>query len=523
MKRRGMGALLAGAIVTVLSACGGGGGGGGGGALPLALPASSPAAPASTPVAQAGDPDIVDVASVAGRCAKPRSGSADLAGTLLDEKRWVRSWIDDTYLWYDEVPTLSAANYATPIDYFAVLKTSAITDSGRPKDRFHFTYDTAAYQGLSNNGQEVGYGIHFAYLSSVPPRDVRVAYVEPNSPAAAAGVTRGMRLRTVDGIDVTNGSNVDGLNAGLAPQKAGDVHQLGLRTLAGGDVTLSLTAADIASSAVMNVKTIATASGNVGYLQFNQHSVAAEAQLMDAIAGLRDAAVADVVLDMRYNGGGLLGIASELASMIAPTGSTAGQTFERLVYNRKNPFGTSDAASRVPFYATAQYGPRSGSPLPRLNLPRVLVLAGGDTCSASESVVNGLRGIGVNVALVGGATCGKPYGFYPQDNCGTTYFAIQFQGVNAKGQGDYADGFAPTCSVADDFSHALGDPAEGRLAAALSLRQNGVCPAPATPLVASARSAIAGSGTGLPADQAVLGPRAPWLDNRIVLPADRGF
>lgn len=520
MMRRGMGALLAGAIMTVLSACGGGGGGGGG-ALPLALPASSPAAPASTPVAQAGDPDIVDVASVAGRCAKPRSGSADLAGTLLDEKRWVRSWIDDTYLWYDEVPTLSAANYATPIDYFAVLKTSALTSSGKPKDRFHFTYDTAAYQGLSSNGQEIGYGIRFAYLSSVPPRDVRVAYVEPNSPASSAGVTRGMRLRTVDGIDVTNGSNVDGLNAGLAPQKAGEVHQLGLRRLDGSDITLSLTATDIVSSAVMNVKTIPTASGNVGYLQFNQHSVAAESQLMDAMAALRDAAVSDLVLDMRYNGGGLLGIASEVASMIAPSNSTTGQTFERLIYNRKNPFGTSAAASRVPFYATAQYGPRSGTPLPRLNLPRVLVLAGGDTCSASESVVNGLRGIGVNVALVGGTTCGKPYGFYPQDNCGTTYFTIQFQGVNAQGQGDYGDGFAPTCSVADDFSHALGDPAEARLAAALSLRQTGVCPMPATALVAA--SAGTATGIGLSPDQAVLGPRAPWLDNRIVLPADRGL
>ncbi|SIQ35557.1 S41 family peptidase [Pseudacidovorax sp. RU35E] len=527
MTQKGMGALLAGAIVTALTACGGGGGGGGGGGfVPLpAAPAPAPApAPASAPAptAQATDPDIVNTASVAGRCASPRSGTADVSGTLLDEKRWVRSWINDTYLWYDEVPTRSAADYATPIDYFGVLKTSALTSSGKPKDRFHFTYDTAAYLGLSNNGQEIGYGLRLAYLSSVPPRDVRVAYVEPNSPASAAGVTRGMSVRTVDGIDVTNGSNVDGLNAGLAPQKSGEVHQLGLRRLDGSDFTLTLTATAIASRAVMNVKTIPTASGNVGYLQFNQHSIAAEAQLMDAITNLRDAAVADLVLDMRYNGGGLLGIAAELGSMIAPTNSTTGQTFERLVYNRKNPFGTSASASRVPFYSTAQYGSRAGSPLPRLNLPRVLVLAGGDTCSASESVVNGLRGIGVNVALVGGTTCGKPYGFYPQDNCGTTYFSIQFQGVNAKGEGDYADGLAPTCSVADDFSHALGDPAEARLAAALSLRQNGVCPTPVTAFAASAGSVAGGSGTGRSPNQAVLGSRAPWLDNRIVLPQDLG-
>jgi len=100
-------------------------------------------------------------------------------------------------------------------------------------------------------------------------------------------------------------------------------------------------------------------------------------------------------------------------------------------------------------------------------------------------VINGLRGVDVKVDLVGGTTCGKPYGFTPVDNCGTTYFSIQFQSVNAKGFGDYADGFAPTCTVADDMTHALGDPAEGMLAAALSYRANNACPATTAALVTS--------------------------------------
>jgi hypothetical protein len=95
--------------------------------------------------------------------------------------------------------------------------------------------------------------------------------------------------------------------------------------------------------------------------------------------------------------------------------------------------------------------------------------------------MNGLAGIDVQVIQIGTTTCGKPYGFYPAENCGTTYFAIQFQGVNAKGFGDYSDGFVPGqqhagCVVADDFSHALGDPAEARLAAALYYQANGACP-----------------------------------------------
>ena len=90
---------------------------------------------------------------------------------------------------------------------------------------------------------------------------------------------------------------------------------------------------------------------------------------------------------------------------------------------------------------------------------------------------------------IGGTTCGKPYGFYGLDNCGTTYFTIQFKGVNAKGFGDYPDGFSPInlsgqggvsipgCSVDDDFSSFLGDENESMLSAALNYRSGaGVCP-----------------------------------------------
>jgi hypothetical protein len=142
-----------------------------------------------------------------------------------------------------------------------------------------------------------------------------------------------------------------------------------------------------------------------------------------------------------------------------------------------------------------------------LNLLRVFVLTGPYTCSASESIINSLRGIGVPVVQIGSTTCGKPYGFYPQDNCGTTYFSIQFRGVNALNFGDYSDGFSPAnapvltnavvpgCAVADDFTHALGDPAEARLAAALGYRTSTNCP-PATGLarLASASNLSAADG-----------------------------
>ena len=478
--RQGM-ALVA---ALALAACGGGGGGGGGGfALPLT---TAPAAAGSSPEAET----IVRSSTVAGLCAAPRNGVdpdtgaafPDRTGTLTDEKRWLRGWIDETYLWYDEVPgNLAAASYATPITYFAVLKTAATTPSGRAKDRFHFTSDTAAYRALSQAGVSLGYGMELAYLRSSAPRDLRVAYTEPGSPAAAAGIARGARVLEVDGVDAVNGTDTAKLNAGLTPATAGEQHAFKLAQPDGSTLSVTLTSGQISGTPVQNVKTLATASGRVGYLQFNDHNEPAEAQLISAVNQFKSAGITDLVLDMRYNGGGLLAIASELAYMVATPAATQGTTFERLRFNNKNPFGLTPAQATVPFYGTTRgYSAAAGQALPKLGLTRLTVLAGPDTCSASESVVNALRGVGVTVNLVGGSTCGKPYGFYPQDNCGTTYFAIQFQGVNQQGFGDYGDGFAPSCAVADDFGHALGDPAEARLAAALTLRSTGACPAAST-------------------------------------------
>jgi hypothetical protein len=152
---------------------------------------------------------------------------------------------------------------------------------------------------------------------------------------------------------------------------------------------------------------------------------------------------------------------------------------------------TQSAITPLGFHTTTQgFSSTAGQALPFLALPRVFVLTTGSTCSASESIINSLQGVNVQVIQIGSTTCGKPYGFYPTDNCAVTYFSIQFQSVNAMGFGNYPDGFTPHntvatqgvlvpgCSVADDFAHSLGDPAEGLLASALSYRANGVCPLP---------------------------------------------
>ncbi len=508
-----------GVALALLAACGGGGGGGGSSSGPTMT------GPPTNPIWTLGHYETP--ATFAGRCAAPRSGNdpvsgspyGDVAGSIVWENHWIRAWSHAYYLWYAELPDLDPAAYATTAAYFKLMKTPAVTVAGTPKDHFHFTYATSAWEAFATSGVQLGYGVTFAFIAVKPPRKLVVAYTEASSPAANAGLLRGDSVLQIDGVDLVNANDqtsIDRLNAALSPSRSGESHTFTVVDLAGANQhVVTLAAANVTTTPVQNVRTLPVPNGVVGYLTFNDHIQTAEALLRGAINTLAAGQVTDLVLDMRYNGGGLLSIASEVGYMVAGQARTNGRTFELIQFNDKYPTTdpiTGSAITPTPFYSSV-----NGSALPSLNLGRVFVITGSDTCSASESVINGLRGIGVTVVQIGSQSCGKPYGFYPEDNCGTTYFSIQFRGVNALGFGDYPDGFVPQnatlqnggvplpgCSVADDFGHALGDPAEARLAAALEYVHSSACPSP--------------SGLGAPPALAMVTHvvKPQWLMNRIL-------
>ena len=474
-----------------------------------------------------GDKRVFPSDQFAAKCASPRSGVdpgtgkpyPDKSGSLDDEKKWVRGWIDELYLWYREVPDADPGAYSTPVDYFNVLKTPALTASGKPKDQFHFVYSTEDWRRLSQSGVSSGYGVQWMVIQSRPPRRVVAAYNEPNSPAAQHRIGRGVSVLQVDGVDLINGSDVNTLNAGLFPATANETHTFQVMDVDGTVRQETLQSADVESASVQTVKVFTDVPGGpLGYMLFNDHHATAEAALIAAVNQFHDAAITDLVIDIRYNGGGYVDISSELGFMIAGPGPTRGKTFEKNQFNDR--YGNSDPVTGenlvLPFHSTAVgfSSALRGQPLPHLDLQRLFVLTGGGTCSASESIINSLRGIDIPVIQIGATTCGKPYGFYPADNCGTTYFAIQFQAVNDKGFGDYDDGFVPGgsgpsgvpgCQAPDDLSHQLGDPAEARLAAAIWQRTRGSCPPGGQALR---------SGLSLVGDDGVL-LKSPWDENRI--------
>jgi hypothetical protein len=227
-------------------------------------------------------------------------------------------------------------------------------------------------------------------------------------------------------------------------------------------------------------KVFETNTGKVGYIVFNSHIQTAEQQFYEVINNFKAQGINDLVLDLRYNGGGLIDLAAAVGYMIAGDKSL-NKTFEQLVFNNK-----FQPERPIQFTSVGNFGVTKMLALPSLNLSRVFVLSSARTCSASESIINGLRGINVEVILIGEQTCGKPYGFIPTDNCGTTYSTIQFRGENAKKYGDYSDGFIPSlndnqkdrvkgCLMDDDFTTELGDTNDKLLQAALYYRLHNAC------------------------------------------------
>jgi C-terminal processing protease CtpA/Prc len=439
-------------------------------------------------------------------CANPRQNATyqDALGTTADENNWIRSWTNDSYLWYEDLPDLDPSSIDNSLDYFDMMRTEELTPTGSPVDPLanRWTIDTEVFLSEYAGSASFGYGMHLLFFNPVESRRIFVAFNLPGTPAAGALVDRGTEIIAIDGEPVAGG-NVSVILAALAPSVLGESHIFQVREIGAFFIrTVTMQSAEIIPTPVPIYRAIDRAetlplgtTKSVGYVLFNEHSTISEAQLIDGVDALIAAEVDELVLDLRYNSGGLAYVAAQLAYMIVGD-AALNQTFYRPTYNDKyqmfDPVN-SQLIQDMPFLdvtvgAPSLIGRPLNTPLPSLDLFRVFILADWWTCSSSELIINGLRGIGIEVILVGGTTCGKPYGGVPVDNCGTTYYMIQQKTANAVGFGDYADGFRPTqqtdnggsavrgCSVIDDLTQPLGQVNEAMLNTALHYIAQGACP-----------------------------------------------
>ncbi len=387
-------------------------------------------------------------------------GDAGSNCTATERKAFLQGYFEDWYFWTRLAPKPLPASAATVDEYFTALLYTG-TDAAFPADRWSNHESTESFNRFFGDGQDLGYGLFVTGVEarSHPERGLQVRYTEPLSPAAAAGLVRGDDIVSINGVAVASIIASDDYST-LTPGTAGTVLNLVLRN-GGVQRSVALLAATYGLTPVVGAKTVATPAGRkVGYVLVKDMVSQTSSGLATAFAGFRAQGVQDLVLDLRYNGGGLVSVGANLASYVV--GSRAsGQAYANLVYNDRHNASNSTTRFSVPADALA--------------MTRVYVLSGPRTCSAAEQVVNGLRPF-ANVVLVGDATCGKPVGFNPRsDNCGTTYSVVTFESTNSRGDGRYFDGLAPTCAVTDDVSQPLGAANENLLATALGHADTGTC------------------------------------------------
>jgi hypothetical protein len=396
--------------------------------------------------------------------------------SVADNKRWLADYflgnatdgVRPNYFWYRLSPQADPAAHADEAAYFDALLYTG-TDPAFPADRWSGYQATQDFNNFFGAGQTLGYGIFVAGMEvqGQPAQPLYVRYVEPLSPAARLGVTRGDRVVSVNGLTAAD-LITSGDYSLLAPVSTSDRLTLVLADTAGTQRTLDVPAELYTLAPVTGATTVTTPQGRrMGYLHVKDMISQVSGGLASAFAQFNGANLSDLVIDLRYNGGGLVSTAAEIASYVAAP-SDQGRVFSRLLYNDRKSANNRDYLF--------------GSVPNQLGLSRVFVLVGPRTCSASEQLINGLRGIGIQVVLIGDTTCGKPVGFLPQDNgCGTTYSVVNFESVNERNQGRYFDGFA-TCSVVEDFTRPLGATSEPLLSVARQVADGADCAVASAPV-----------------------------------------
>ena len=423
------------AIAAMLAGCGGGGG--------------TSTGPAATTGTTTGAP------------------TASTGCSLRDRQDWAFAQLKEWYLFPETLPTsLDPTPYATVSGYIDALTATA---RSQRRDRY-FTYLTsiASEDAYYNSGSSAGFG--FRLTTDTAAGRVFVAETFENTPALGAGIDRGAEITGIGttGLDVRSVASIiasegaAGVTNALGPNTAGATRVLEFKD-ASGTHRVNLAKADYSLTPVSSrygAKIINDAGRQVGYVNLRTFISTADAPLRDAFGRFRAAGVTNVIIDLRYNGGGLVSIAELIGDLLGRTRSST----DVLDYTT---FRSEKAANNETRYFQANA--QSIAPT------KIAFIGTGGTASASELVVNAqIPYLHANAALVGTNTYGKPVGQIAIDRsqCDDRFRIIAFATQNAARQGNYFDGLATvveaSCQAADDLNHPLGDPAEGSTRAALN-------------------------------------------------------
>lgn len=408
---------------------------------------------------------------------------------LLDT---LREW----YLWND---------VAAVTDNFAQINIDDYTDiysliaalRYRPDiyDRgFSYITTPSDEETYLSDAQYVGYGFGLAQASN---GDIVVSQVFSDGPAAEAELLRGYRIAAIDGRDMSIILANEGLSVALDSNVEGATHTFTFVDSSGvlvGDIDLTsrIVTIDVVGPSV--VLPSAMNGEDVGYLMFRSFIGSADAQLRSAFAEFKNAGIKHIVVDLRYNGGGIVDTAVVLGSLLGGP-ALQGNIFVEFSFN-------SDKAGEN-WRENFQYEVNS------IDFDSVSFITSKNTASASELLINGLQpyfeNAGKYLSIIGTPTYGKPVGQAGFDICDAQYRVrpVTFFVDNVLGEGDYFTGLPVDCTAYDDYSTPFGDTSDPLLNTALTHMASGTCPTVpiaqrALPLLGGV-DAIATASQGIPA------------------------
>ena len=381
------------------------------------------------------------------------------------QKQFVLDFMRAWYLWNDLLPAdVDISAYASPEELLAFLITV------QPLDDFSFINTLVADQQFFGEGKFEGFGFSSRFVAA---DDLRLTRVFVDSPANAAGLARGQRIlelngRTIAAIEAAEGVGAIFDTSPLAFTMRDEPNN--------NEFTVSITQGIVTIDPVPQSKIIPVAgTPGVGYMEFAQFISTADPKFDTVFSQFSTAGITDVIIDMRFNGGGLVNTAELLGDYLG------GFVWDSFLFS-ETLFNVDRASNNTQEF----FEVRTNS----LGLSRLIIIASQGTASASELVTNSMEPY-FDVTIVGDRTFGKPVGQIGVEFCEKVLRPTAFQTVNADGFGDYFGGLPADCVVADDLEIPVGADNDPNVEAALTYIQTGACPVAAAPLVMSKPAARA--------------------------------
>ena len=363
----------------------------------------------------------------------------------IKEREYVYNYMQKNYLWYQEMPEVDYQSYSSPEALLEDLKVS--------KDHWSFIIDKKVFDDYFAGEGYIGFGFKLQFDSS---NKLIITMVYPNSPASKAGLKRGVEILAINGKDV---DAIEDVNSAFGPKEVGVEATLDI-VKDGQNQSISLKKEKVATPSVITTKVLNINGEKVGYLLFDSFIEPSTNELKGAFEDFANANIDRLIVDLRYNGGGLVSVANDLVSLIKGLYSS-GEKSLTLEFNDKN--SNKNSSYYIKRYSNS------------FDLDSVYFLTTKSTCSSSEAVINALKPYGVDVKLIGSKTCGKPVGMVGGEFCNKYLVPIEFQIVNRDGEGDYFGGMSVDCSASDDIYHDFGDTNEAMLKEAAYLIEHGSC------------------------------------------------